>query len=135
MFRHEFSKYSSAVALIAGARAIEYEHLIDARIERFFQKSGVSPRKIEFSNAISDFDFKDVHISYLYNVVFSGSRCKDGIVNAEIKYILTLDIESCDFYCSDSSLRYGCILMGEHPILYFFYVDVKDFFRFVRGAE
>ncbi len=134
----EYNCMKSDFLLMLSSKKSDYinQCLIKPLVKSFFLSRGVLDfSSLKASDSISDIDFKKIEFSYYYDIVMRDIHKKQNDIDFSVKYILTVDPESCLSICEKTGVRYDAIYMSCHPILYFIYIDIKDILSFVRNEN
>ncbi|AEE49798.1 hypothetical protein [Haliscomenobacter hydrossis] len=139
------SAYNPIVTLNARMRQRVNEEFIQPILKEFFSdKSGIDnfeeldpdmlKTEIEFQHELNFVK------TYIYKEVMNDLK-KDihGHVIYKPKYLISFDEDLTNFDQSkqkypqsDKNIRYGVMLLGEVPMLYFIYIELQELIRFIK---
>lgn len=87
---------------------------------------------LEFNKPVPDDSDLSFINKYLYPIIFSNIRKNEqSRIEFKTKYVFTLD-RSLTKFSSKSGIRYGEIVLGKKPILYYLHVDSQSLIDFIK---
>ncbi|GAB4467821.1 MAG: hypothetical protein OHK0029_39920 [Armatimonadaceae bacterium] len=125
------SAYYPIVKFREDSESIIRSEVINPTVNSFFNHRNISyylelpPEKIIHS---SDFDRWEIPIDYFYDVLLSDFEKSDDITSYAT-YCICHDQSITPLFCDVTQVWYSYVSIGDYPIFYYIYVDLKEIQR------
>lgn len=110
------------------------ENLINPMVSKFFRARNIEEyNELDFEYAFSDLDFKNKDFDFIYCKLLSDICRKEKAIHIPVKYLVTLDKESCSKRCEKTGLLFDTIDINRFPFFYFIHFDFYEILKFIRS--